>query len=346
LNWTTVSDYTNANRLLVAGGGGGGTGNGGATGGTGGYSSGSTSGSYGGFTASGGTQTTGGTPSGSTYSSAANGSLGQGGSGYGGANDGVDREWNGGGGGGYFGGAAHSYHGGGGGGSSYYNSTYVASFLHTTGGGSAKQTSGSASVQILSVGTTVPDAPTIGVATAIDSSTATVSFTAPSNNGGASITSYTATSTPETISATLNQSGSGTITVTGLTPGSTYNFKVLATNSVGNSQSSIASNTISLPKASTLISANLASSPATFRIQNALVFNSNYQGKASFKVNGKAIPNCVNVLISTIFTCQWKPSLKGFVTITIAFTPTNSARNSTPTPISIRVFVNSRSGVR
>lgn len=92
--------------------------------------------------------------------------------------------------------------------------------------------------------TTVPGAPTIGTATATGSTTATVSYTAPANNGGATITSYTATSSPGGITGTLSQSGSGTITVTGLSGGTSYTFTVKATNSVGQSAASSASNSI------------------------------------------------------------------------------------------------------
>jgi hypothetical protein len=62
----------------------------------------------------------------------------------------------------------------------------------------------------------VPGAPTIGTATATGNTTATVAFTAPSDNGDDTITSYTATSSPGGITGTLSQAGSGTITVTGL----------------------------------------------------------------------------------------------------------------------------------
>jgi len=91
---------------------------------------------------------------------------------------------------------------------------------------------------------TVPDAPTIGTATATSSTTATVAFTAPANNGGSTITSYIATSSPGSITGTLNQAGSGTITVTGLTTGTSYTFTVKATNSVGQSAASAASNSV------------------------------------------------------------------------------------------------------
>jgi hypothetical protein len=68
----------------------------------------------------------------------------------------------------------------------------------------------------------VPGAPTIGTATQTGSTTATVAFTAPSFDGGSPITSYTATSSPAGGTGTLSQSGSGTITVTGLSGATAY----------------------------------------------------------------------------------------------------------------------------
>jgi hypothetical protein len=90
----------------------------------------------------------------------------------------------------------------------------------------------------------VPGAPTIGTATQTSSTTATVAFTAPTDDGGAVITSYTATSSPQGITGTLNQAGSGTITVTGLTTGTTYTFTVRATNVAGQGPASAASNAV------------------------------------------------------------------------------------------------------
>lgn len=91
-----------------------------------------------------------------------------------------------------------------------------------------------------------PDAPTSVVATATSSTTANISFTAPVSDGGTQITSYTATSSPGGITGTIEQEGSGTIPMTGLTPGTTYTFTVKATNSAGDSLPSIASNSITL----------------------------------------------------------------------------------------------------
>ena len=92
--------------------------------------------------------------------------------------------------------------------------------------------------------TSVPGAPTIGTATSTGSTTATVSYTAPASNGGSVITSYTATSSPGGITGTLSQAGSGTITVSGLTGGTSYTFTVKATNAIGQSAASAASNSI------------------------------------------------------------------------------------------------------
>ena len=89
----------------------------------------------------------------------------------------------------------------------------------------------------------LPGAPTIGTATG-GNALASVPFTAPGNNGGSTITSYTATSTPGSFTGTLTQSGSGTITVTGLTNGTPYTFTVNATNATGTGAASAASNSV------------------------------------------------------------------------------------------------------
>jgi hypothetical protein len=86
---------------------------------------------------------------------------------------------------------------------------------------------------------TAPDPPTGASATAGNAS-ATVTFTAPANNGGSPITSYTVTANDGT-SQTGTQSP---ITVNGLTNGTAYTFTVTATNGVGTSAPSAASNQV------------------------------------------------------------------------------------------------------
>ncbi len=87
---------------------------------------------------------------------------------------------------------------------------------------------------------TVPGAPVIGTASA-GNAQATVSFTAPASNGGSAITSYTVTSSPGGITAT---GAASPITVTGLTNGTAYTFTVTASNAVGPSAASGASNSV------------------------------------------------------------------------------------------------------
>jgi hypothetical protein len=104
---------------------------------------------------------------------------------------------------------------------------------------------GSATVLITEVSEIVvvltnPDAPT-GVSATTTTNSATITFTAPAGNGGASVTTYVATaSTGESCSS------SGTsCTITGLSSSTGYTFTVRAINSIGTSIASLASASVS-----------------------------------------------------------------------------------------------------
>lgn len=86
----------------------------------------------------------------------------------------------------------------------------------------------------------VPNAPTIGTATAGDAQ-ATVEFTAPSNVGGSAISAYYAVSNPDQITGTA---ASSPVSVTGLTNGTSYTFTVWALNTYGPSPYSAASGSV------------------------------------------------------------------------------------------------------
>jgi len=84
-----------------------------------------------------------------------------------------------------------------------------------------------------------PGAPTIGTATAVTSSTATVTYTAPTNLGAGTVT-FTATSSPGSFTGT----GASPITVAGLSPGTSYTFTVTASTPGGTGPASAASNSV------------------------------------------------------------------------------------------------------
>jgi len=86
----------------------------------------------------------------------------------------------------------------------------------------------------------VPDAPTIGTATG-GNTQASVAFTAPTNVGGSAISAYYAVSNPGQITAS---GASSPVTVTGLTNGTSYTFRVWALNTFGPSPFSAASGAV------------------------------------------------------------------------------------------------------
>jgi hypothetical protein len=234
--------------------------------------------------------------------------------------------WGPGGGGGYSGGAGDSSAGlgtdreGAGGGGSFVSGT------NTSMTSSFNSGDGSLTIQIL-VGPA--DAPTIGTATATSPTTATITYSAPSNNNGDTITAYTAISTPESRTATLSQSGSGTITLTGLSPNTSYVFRVYATNSYGDSTNSAASNSITTPVATTSITITLPGNAtvATYRTLTtitATIVGTN--GRVTFFVNSKRLPGCVNRPTTTLSaTCSWRPSNHGIANVSAFFTPTSNS---------------------
>jgi len=81
-----------------------------------------------------------------------------------------------------------------------------------------------------------PSAP-INVTASAGNQQATVTWTAQSD-GGSAITNYTVTSSPEGRTATTGNGSTITATVTGLTNGIAYTFRVVATNDIGDSPSS------------------------------------------------------------------------------------------------------------
>ena len=107
-----------------------------------------------------------------------------------------------------------------------------------------------------------PDAPT-GVSASAGDATATVTWIAPSGagNGGDPVTSYTVTASPQ--GGTVTYPADRTLTsasFTGLANGTTYTFSVVATNTVGTSSPSAASNAVTPTSAPPNVPSNLVAS--------------------------------------------------------------------------------------
>ena len=107
----------------------------------------------------------------------------------------------------------------------------------------------------------VPDAPTIGAVTDLGTGTsASVAYTAAATGG--TVTTFTATSTPGSITGT----GTSPITVSGLTSGTSYTFKVKGTNATATGPESAASNSVTPvlpPSYESIATVNVSSSTST-----------------------------------------------------------------------------------
>jgi Domain of unknown function (DUF4082)/Fibronectin type III domain/Bacterial Ig domain len=122
-------------------------------------------------------------------------------------------------------------------GSSY---TFKVAAINTVGTGPES----AASNAVTPTAPTAPGAPT-GLIAAAKSSSATLSWTAPTSNGGSAITGYKVTPYIGATAGTATTIGNvETATVTGLTNGVAYTFKVAAINAIGTSAESTASTAV------------------------------------------------------------------------------------------------------
>jgi hypothetical protein len=121
----------------------------------------------------------------------------------------------------------------------------------------------------LSVVVAVPGSPTAITATTANGE-ATITFTAPSFTGSAAISGYTIRATAtDGSTVTVNATGSPA-KVTGLTPGKSYRFTVIANNSAGSSESSTVTDTLTISLVNQTISfaapADRASNSGSFAL--------------------------------------------------------------------------------
>lgn len=185
----------------------------------------------------------------------------------------------------------------------------------------------------------IPAAPTSIVATSGDAS-ASVTFVAPTNNGGSAITGYTVTSIPTGGTDTNAGSTSLTHTITGLTNGTSYMFTVNATNSAGTSVVSVVSNSV-IPKAP-VATGFLFSGPTSGSVNSAsanftVTPNNPFTGTITITPTGSAGLSAKVLTFSNSATAQTfniTPTVTGSITL-------NATNNGTLTnPPSLTYTVN------
>lgn len=147
-----------------------------------------------------------------------------------------------------------------------------------------------ASSSVTPTAPTVPSAPTITGTTAGDGEV-TITFTAPTSDGGSTILSYTVTSTPDSLTETVSYPATS-ITISGLVNHTAYTFTLVATNAVGDSPSSNTSaSTTPLPVGTmttsfTTVGTTSWTAPATTRSVTYLVVGGGGGGGAAYDTGG------------------------------------------------------------
>ncbi len=170
---------------------------------------------------------------------------------------------------------------------------YTFTVIATNSLGDSPPSSASNSI-VPAVVLTVPDPPTNLQATA-SSGQVVVTFTAPANNGGSAITSYTATAVDESTPANGGQThvGNSPSTVTALVNGDAYHFTVHATNTIGNSAESLQSNTVTPSGSGGTATFTYTQSTGTMVLLDA----TGSTGTLTWEVDGVASPTTTTTLL-------------------------------------------------
>jgi hypothetical protein len=200
-----------------------------------------------------------------------------------------------------------------------------------------------------------PVSPTISVQplarTAIVNSTATFSVTATSPDSGSLAYQWqvnTGASWEDLAVGTGFTTNSYTTASLPLTANG-YQYRVNVTNSKnGVTSTALTSSAATLTVNAVNQGAAITLSPGvlTFRQAKNLSATVSVAGRVTFRVNGKPIPGCTKKAVAAggIATCSYRPAIKGSITITAIFDPTDSVYSGVTT--SINTVVAGRSGLR
>ena len=190
---------------------------------------------------------------------------------------------------------------------------------------------------------TVPGAPT-AVTAVVGDTQATISFTAPTDNGGAALTSYTVTSSPGDFSCTVN-APTTSCTVSGLSNGTAYTFTVKASNANGASLASTASSSITpakAPDAPTDVTVVAGTGKITVSwaapASNGSPITS-YTVQA-YDSSGTAVVGATCVATAPAVTCDVSTNLAAGSNYTFKVTATSTAGTSLASDASVAVAIN------
>ena len=176
--------------------------------------------------------------------------------------------------------------------------------------------SGSAMTSAAVVPASIPGSPSAAT-TQFGDSSMTVSWTAPSSNGGSEITLYTVTSSPGSFTCTTSTTS---CTVTGLTNGIAYTFTVKATNKAGSSvPSALALGTrtpATVPGAPTSLSGS--SSGTQITVNWTAPKSDGGSGVTGYRVTASPSgKTCTSTSTSCVFTSMGAYSLYTFTVVAI-----------------------------
>jgi hypothetical protein len=148
--------------------------------------------------------------------------------------------------------------------------------------------------------------------------------------------------------ALSNSSASATISAT--TFGTCLIAATIAADDNYNTATS-SSLTFTFSRATVSATVSLAGGSLIFRKAKDVTATASVAGKVTFRVNGKVLPGCknrgVNAGNSFTATCSYRPSTRGYLSVTATLDPTDASYiGTTTTTTTTRYFVGNRTGPR
>jgi hypothetical protein len=173
---------------------------------------------------------------------------------------------------------------------------------------------------------TIPGAPTAPSA-APGNASATVTWSAPTSNGGDGITSYTVAASPGPVTTTVSGSTFAAV-VNGLTNGQTYTFTITATNGVGTGPGSITnaivpSTTPGVPSAPQNVTATFPNISQTATVSWSAPAVTGNSALTGYQITGSPAPSAP-IMVGPTVTSTNISGLTGGVSYTFTVAATNS----------------------